>query len=69
MAAPLCITHVVFLKNQTSNQTRVYLVVELEPELESKTLKRKSDWNEDLTGVKLNHQVWSRLVRTEPELG
>jgi hypothetical protein len=57
MATPLCITHVVFLKNQTSNQTRVYLDVEIEPQLESKTLKIKSDWNQDLTGVKLNHQV------------
>jgi hypothetical protein len=45
MAGPLCIKQVVFLKNQTYNQTRVYLVVELEPELESKTLKIKSEWN------------------------
>jgi hypothetical protein len=51
MAGPLCIKQVVFLKNQTYNQIRVYLVVELEPELESKTLKIKSEWNQDLTGV------------------
>jgi hypothetical protein len=45
MAGPFCIKHLVFLKNQTYNQTQVYLVEELEPELESKTLKIKSDWN------------------------